>query len=80
MAARPVGSVVLSDRTLGTFAGACRTPARDWTIEAAIDEGVPVPVLGTPLSNRFSSQGHAEFQNELLSAIRYPFGGHIEQR
>jgi 6-phosphogluconate dehydrogenase len=66
---------------LGTFAGRVSdSGAGPWMIKAAIDEGVPVPVLGTSLSNRFSSQGHAEFKNKLVSAIRYSFGGHVEQR
>jgi 6-phosphogluconate dehydrogenase len=74
-------AALLSDPTLGTFAGRVSDSGEGrWTIKAAIDEGVPVPVLGTALSNRFSSQGHAEFQNKLLSAIRYSFGGHVEQR
>ena len=74
-------AALLSDPTLGTFAGRVSDSGEGrWTIKAAIDEGVPVPVLGTALSNRFSSQGQAEFQNKLLSAIRYSFGGHIEQR
>ncbi len=51
-----------------------------WTIEAAIDEAVPVPVLSAALYARFSSRGDAEFQNKLLSAMRYEFGGHLEQK
>jgi 6-phosphogluconate dehydrogenase len=50
-----------------------------WTIKAGIDEGVPIPVLTTALYERFSSRGNAEFQNKLLSAMRYQFGGHIEK-
>ena len=74
-------AALLSEPTLGTFAGRVSDSGEGrWTIKAAIDEGVPVPVLGTALSNRFGSQGHAEFQNKLLSAIRYSFGGHVEQR
>jgi 6-phosphogluconate dehydrogenase len=51
-----------------------------WTIKAAIDEAVPVPVLSAALFARFSSRGEAEFQNKLLSAMRYEFGGHLEQK
>ncbi|HEY1975260.1 MAG TPA: decarboxylating 6-phosphogluconate dehydrogenase [Candidatus Baltobacteraceae bacterium] len=51
-----------------------------WTIKAAIDEAVPVPVLSSALFARFSSRGEAEFQNKLLSAMRYEFGGHLEQK
>jgi 6-phosphogluconate dehydrogenase len=50
-----------------------------WTIEAAIDEGVPVPVLSAALYARFSSRGEAEFANKLLSAMRFEFGGHAEK-
>ncbi len=49
-----------------------------WTVEAAIDAGVPVPVLATALFARFSSRGNADFANRLLSAMRYEFGGHRE--
>jgi 6-phosphogluconate dehydrogenase len=51
-----------------------------WTIHAAIDEGVPVDVLAAALFARFSSRGQAEFQNRLLSAMRYEFGGHVEKK
>lgn len=50
-----------------------------WTITAAIDEAVPAPVLTTALYERFSSRGDADFQNKLLSAMRYQFGGHLEK-
>jgi 6-phosphogluconate dehydrogenase len=50
-----------------------------WTIKAAIDEGVPVPVLSSALYARFSSRGEADFANRILSAMRYEFGGHLEQ-
>jgi 6-phosphogluconate dehydrogenase len=50
-----------------------------WTIKAAIDEAVPVPVLTTALYERFSSRGEADFQNKLLSAMRFQFGGHLEK-
>ncbi len=50
-----------------------------WTIKAAIDEGVPVPVLATALYERFASRGNADFQGKLLSAMRYGFGGHLEK-
>jgi len=49
-----------------------------WTIKAAIDEGVPTPVLTTALYERFSSRGEALFQDKLLSAMRFEFGGHEE--
>ncbi len=50
-----------------------------WTIEAAIDEGVPVPVLSAALYARFSSRGEAAFADKLLSAMRFEFGGHVEK-
>jgi 6-phosphogluconate dehydrogenase len=50
-----------------------------WTIKAAIDEAAPAPVLTAALYQRFSSRGEAEFQNKILSALRYEFGGHIEK-
>jgi len=49
-----------------------------WTIKAAIDEGVPAPVLSTALYERFSSRGDADYQDKLLSAMRFQFGGHVE--
>jgi len=51
-----------------------------WTIAAAIDEGVPAPVLSAALYARFSSRGEADFQNKLLSAMRFEFGGHVEKK
>ncbi|CAN7197860.1 phosphogluconate dehydrogenase (NAD(+)-dependent, decarboxylating) [Mesorhizobium sp. LjNodule214] len=50
-----------------------------WTLKAAIDTGVPAPVLSSALFDRFSSQGESEFADKLLSAMRYAFGGHVEK-
>jgi 6-phosphogluconate dehydrogenase len=50
-----------------------------WTIKAAIDEAVPVPVLSTAVYQRFSSRGEADYQNKILSALRFQFGGHHEK-
>lgn len=50
-----------------------------WTLQAAIDEGAPAPVLATALFERFNSRGEADFANQLLSAMRYQFGGHHEK-
>jgi len=50
-----------------------------WTVKAAIDEAVPAPVLTTALYERFSSRGDADFANKILSAMRFQFGGHVEQ-
>jgi 6-phosphogluconate dehydrogenase len=51
-----------------------------WTITAAIDEGVPVPVLSASLYERFTSRGRADTANKVLSAMRAGFGGHAEQK
>ncbi len=50
-----------------------------WTVMAAIDESVPAPVLSAALYSRFSSRGEEDFAHKLLSAMRYQFGGHVEQ-
>jgi 6-phosphogluconate dehydrogenase len=49
-----------------------------WTVHAAIDEGVPTPVLSAALFARFSSRGEAVYADKLLSAMRKEFGGHVE--
>jgi 6-phosphogluconate dehydrogenase len=51
-----------------------------WTITAAIDEGVPVPVISSALFGRFESRGNADFANKVLSAMRKQFGGHDEKK
>jgi 6-phosphogluconate dehydrogenase len=50
-----------------------------WTIDAAVEAGVPVPVLSAALFQRFSSRGEADFANKVLSAMRFQFGGHVEK-
>jgi 6-phosphogluconate dehydrogenase len=68
------------DGTLGSFRGAVSDSGEGrWTIDAAIESGVPVPVLATALFARFSSRGEDEFANRLLSAMRLEFGGHVER-
>ncbi|HEY3932082.1 MAG TPA: decarboxylating 6-phosphogluconate dehydrogenase [Verrucomicrobiae bacterium] len=68
------------DSALAKFAGRVSDSGEGrWTIKAAIDEGVPAPVLTTALYERFSSRGDADFQDKLLSAMRYGFGGHLEK-
>jgi 6-phosphogluconate dehydrogenase len=68
------------DPALAKFSGRVSDSGEGrWTIQAAIDEGVPVPVLTTALYERFSSHGSAEFQEKVLSAMRYQFGGHVEK-
>jgi 6-phosphogluconate dehydrogenase len=68
------------DPALSGFAGKVSDSGEGrWTIKAAIDEGVPVPVLTTALYERFSSRGESDFQDKLLSAMRFQFGGHVEK-
>jgi 6-phosphogluconate dehydrogenase len=65
---------------LSTFSGRVSDSGEGrWTILAAIDEGTPAEVLTAALYERFSSRGEADFQNKLLSAMRYQFGGHHEK-
>jgi 6-phosphogluconate dehydrogenase len=71
---------LVKDPALSEFAGRVSDSGEGrWTIKAAIDEGVPVPVLSTALYQRFSSRGEADYQDKLLSAMRYQFGGHLEK-
>jgi len=71
---------LLEDPALTKFEGRVSDSGEGrWTIKAAIDEAVPAPVLTTALYERFSSRGEADFQNRLLSAMRYQFGGHLEK-
>jgi len=68
------------DPALSQFAGRVSDSGEGrWTIKAAIDEAVPVPVLSCALYQRFSSRGEADYQDRLLSAMRYGFGGHLEK-
>ena len=70
----------LKDPNLAGFAGQVSDSGEGrWTIKAAIDEAVPVPVLSTALYQRFGSRGKSDFQDKLLSAMRYEFGGHLEK-
>ena len=69
-----------ADPQLAKFSGRVSDSGEGrWTIKAAIDEAVPVPVLTAALYARFSSRGEAEFQNRVLSAMRFQFGGHVEK-
>jgi 6-phosphogluconate dehydrogenase len=69
-----------SDPELSQFAGRVSDSGEGrWTIKAAIDEAVPTPVLSAALYQRFTSRGDADFQDKLLSAMRFQFGGHIEK-
>ena len=73
-------SALSKDPGLAGFAGRVSDSGEGrWTIKAGIDEGVPTPVLTTALYQRFNSRGEAEFQDKLLSAMRFEFGGHEEK-
>jgi 6-phosphogluconate dehydrogenase len=73
-------AALIEDPALSGFAGRVSDSGEGrWTIKAAIDEAVPVPVLSTALYQRFTSRGEADFQDKLLSAMRYEFGGHLEK-
>jgi len=68
------------DGTLEGFAGRVADSGEGrWTVQAAIDTGVPAPVLSAALYARFDSRGRSEFANKVLSAMRLGFGGHVEQ-
>ena len=69
------------DAELAKFAGRVSDSGEGrWTVDAAIDEGVPAPVLTAALYERFSSRGAADFADKMLSAMRYEFGGHVEKK
>ena len=72
-------SALAQDPALSKFTGRVSDSGEGrWTINAAIDEGVPVPVLSAALYQRFSSRGEADYQDKLLSAMRFEFGWHLE--
>jgi 6-phosphogluconate dehydrogenase len=71
---------LVKDPALSQFAGRVSDSGEGrWTIKAAIDEAVPAPVLSSALYQRFSSRGDADYQDKLLSVMRYGFGGHLEK-
>ena len=73
-------SALVKDPELAKFEGRVSDSGEGrWTIKAAIDEAVPVPVLSSALYARFSSRGEATYGDKLLSAMRYEFGGHLEK-
>jgi 6-phosphogluconate dehydrogenase len=74
-------NALAADQELSQFEGHVSDSGEGrWTIKAAIDEGVPVPVLTTALYERFASRGEADYQDKLLSAMRFGFGGHLEKK
>jgi 6-phosphogluconate dehydrogenase len=73
-------SALTADPELTKFSGRVSDSGEGrWTIKAAIDEGVPAPVLSAALYARFGSRGEEEFADKLLSAMRFEFGGHVEK-
>jgi 6-phosphogluconate dehydrogenase len=73
-------AALVDDPELNQFAGRVSDSGEGrWTIKAAIDEAVPVPVLSSALYQRFSSRGESDYQDKLLSAMRFQFGGHREK-
>ena len=74
-------SALVGDPELKNFAGRVSDSGEGrWTVDAAIDEGVPANVLSAALFARFSSRGQADFADKVLSAMRYEFGGHVEKK
>jgi 6-phosphogluconate dehydrogenase len=73
-------TALVEDPQLGGFAGRVSDSGEGrWTLKAAIDQAVPAPVLSAALYSRFASRGEADFQNRVLSAMRFQFGGHHEK-
>jgi 6-phosphogluconate dehydrogenase len=75
-----IAAALASDPRLERFTGRVSDSGEGrWTLEAAIDEAVPAHVLAAALFERFSSRGEADFQDRVLSAMRFEFGGHVER-
>jgi 6-phosphogluconate dehydrogenase len=71
---------LLADPDLAKFGGRVSDSGEGrWTVQAAVDEGVPAHVLTAALYERFSSRGEGDFANRVLSAMRFEFGGHEEK-
>ncbi|WP_202214213.1 phosphogluconate dehydrogenase (NAD(+)-dependent, decarboxylating) [Methylacidimicrobium sp. AP8] len=76
-----IARALLEDPNLDRFSGRVSDSGEGrWTVEAAVDLGVPAPVISSALFARFGSRRHDEFANKLLSAMRYEFGGHLERK
>jgi 6-phosphogluconate dehydrogenase len=72
-------SALKDDAKLDAFEGRVSDSGEGrWTLAAAIDEGVPAPVISAALFSRFQSRGNASYADKLLSAMRKQFGGHDE--
>ena len=74
-------AALANDADLSEFTGHVSDSGEGrWTIKVALDEAVPVPVLSAALYERFTSRGESDFQDKVLSAMRFQFGGHLERR
>jgi 6-phosphogluconate dehydrogenase len=72
-------AALLEDPDLAGFSGRVSDSGEGrWTVEAAVEEGVPAHVLTAALYERFSSRGEADYAGRVLSAMRKQFGGHVE--
>lgn len=70
-----------SDPQLAGFAGHVADSGEGrWTVQAAVEEGVPAPVISAALFSRFESRGQEDYAYKVLSAMRYGFGGHLEKK
>lgn len=73
-------SALRKDQTLEGFSGRVSDSGEGrWTLQAAIEESVPAPVISAALFSRFGSRGEDDYANRLLSAMRFEFGGHVEK-
>ncbi|MGE5744468.1 MAG: NADP-dependent phosphogluconate dehydrogenase, partial [Gemmatimonadota bacterium] len=73
-------AALLGDPDLKDYAGRVSDSGEGrWTLAAAIDEGVPAPILSSALFGRFTSRGNADYADRVLSAMRKQFGGHLEK-
>ena len=74
-------AALAEDASLAAFAGRVSDSGEGrWTVAAAVDEGVPAPVITAALYSRFESRGNADYGDRLLSAMRKQFGGHVEKK
>ncbi len=73
-------SALRADPELKGFAGRVSDSGEGrWTLQAAVDEGVPAPVISSALFSRWTSRDGDEYADKLLSALRFQFGGHLEK-
>jgi 6-phosphogluconate dehydrogenase len=76
-----IARALADDPGLASFTGNVADSGEGrWTLQAAIEQGVPAHVLAAALFERFSSRGESDFSDRLLSAMRFQFGGHVEKK